>query len=233
MAQFWLSLEPGSSSLAILLTLLVFRASLFLFNNSGHHSLLHPLITGPIIIAIAISLAGIDFSEYQQWVKLLVWLLGPATVALAIPLYHQAENIRRHAVAVILTTLIGGSAAVALALAGAWLLGADTAVLQSLASKSITTPIALSLSEILGGIPQLAAGAVIITGVAGAIVAPPMLHYLGISDSRVIGFTLGLTAHGIGTARAFDIDRQAGAYASLGMGLTGMLTAFILPLILT
>ena len=232
MAERWQSLEPGSSILAILLTLLVFRLSLLLFEKSGHHSLCHPLITGPIVIAAGISLLDIDFSSYQHRVSLLFWLLGPATVALAIPLYHQAGNIRRHASAILLTTIVGGSAAVAIALAGAWLLGADSVVLHSLASKSITTPIALSLTEVLAGIPQLAAGAVIITGVTGALVAPPMLGHLGITDSRVIGFTLGLTAHGIGTARAFDIDRQAGAYASLGMGLTGMLTAFVLPLIL-
>ena len=109
-------------------------------------------------------MSGIDFSSYQHRVSLLFWLLGPATVALAIPLYHQAGNIRRHTIAIFLTTILGGSAAVAIALAGAWLLGADTAVLQSLASKSITTPIALSLTDVLGGIPQLAAGAVIITG---------------------------------------------------------------------
>jgi putative effector of murein hydrolase len=230
--EHWQRLETGSSLLAILATLLVYRLCLYLFEKTNHHALLHPLLTGPAIIAAAIALSAIDFAAYQQWVAALFWMLGPATVALAIPLYNQAAHIARHVVVILITTLLGGGVAVAIALSAAQLLGADSAVLHSLASKSITTPIALSLSEVLGGIPQLAAGAVIITGVTGALLGPPMLRYAGITDNRVIGFTLGLTAHGIGTARAFDIDPEAGAYASLGMGLTGILTAFMLPLIL-
>jgi predicted murein hydrolase (TIGR00659 family) len=233
MSNFWQSLELGSAVFAILVTLLVYRGSLLLFEKSGHNSLFHPLISGPLVVAAAIALLPITFTQYQSWVALLTWLLGPATVALAIPLYHQAANIRAHAIPIILTVFIGGCLAVASALASAALLGADDEVLRSLASKSITTPIALALSEIVGGIGQLAAGAVIITGVTGALVAPAMLRRLGITDKRVIGLTLGITAHGIGTARAFDIDAQAGAYASLGMGLTGILTALILPLLFT
>lgn len=230
-ANLWQSFEPGSSVFAILVTLLVFRLSLMLFEKSNRNSLLHPLITGPMAIAIGITLLPIQFEDYQNWVAVLTWLLGPATVALALPLHEQLPNIRASAVPILATTLLGGSAAVAIALASAAIMGADQLVLHSLASKSITTPIALSISELIGGVAQLAAGAVIITGVTGALVAPAMLRRIGITDSRVIGFTLGVTAHGIGTARAFDIDLQAGAYASLGMGLTGMLTALILPLL--
>lgn len=228
----WLSPGSGWSAFAILTTLLIFRISMVLFEKSHRNSLCHPLITGPMAIAAGLWLLPVSFADYQDRVALLTWLLGPATVALAIPLYHQLPNIRAHGTAIVLTTLLGGFAAVAIALAGAALMGADDVVLLSLASKSITTPIALSISELIGGIGQLAAGAVIITGVTGALAAPPLLRSIGITDSRVIGFTLGLTAHGIGTARAFDIDMQAGAYASLGMGLTGLLTALILPLLL-
>jgi putative effector of murein hydrolase len=230
-SAWWQSFEAGWSILTILLTLLIFRLSLALFEKSHRNSLLHPLITGPMVIAAGIAILPLTFDDYQGWVAILTWLLGPATVALAIPLYRQLPNIRSHAAAILLTTLLGGSAAVAIALAGAALMGADSVVLHSLASKSITTPIALSISELIGGIGQLAAGAVIITGVTGALAAPPLLRSIGITDNRVIGFTLGLTAHGIGTARAFDIDLQAGAYATLGMGLTGLLTALILPLL--
>ncbi len=232
MAQAWLDLELGWSLLTILATTLVYRLALHAFERSGRNSLLHPLITAPLVIAGTLVLFSVDFTRYESGAQILTWMLGPATVALAIPLYHQASNIRRHGAAVILTTLLGGAIAVALAMGAAALAGADQEVIRSLASKSVTTPIALSLSELLGGIAQLAAGAVIITGVCGALCGPPLLHSMGITDNRVIGFTLGVTAHGIGTARAFTIDRQAGAYASLGMGLTGMLTAFILPLIL-
>lgn len=230
-AAMWQSIQPGSSILAILVTLMIFRLSLMLFERSGRNSLFHPLITGPLAIAAGIALLPIQFEDYQNRVAILTWLLGPATVALAIPLHNQLPNIRAGALPILITTLLGGSAAVALALASAAILGADTVVLHSLASKSITTPIALSISELIGGVGQLAAGAVIVTGVTGALVAPTMLRSIGITDSRIIGFTLGVTAHGIGTARAFDIDLQAGAYASLGMGLTGLLTALILPLL--
>ncbi len=230
-ASWWQSFDPGWSILAILLTLIIFQLSLMLFEKSKRNSLFHPLITGPVAIAAGIALLPVTFHGYQDRVAILTWLLGPATVALAIPLHRQLPNIRTHAAAILLTTLLGGSAAVAIALAGAAIMGADPVVMHSLASKSITTPIALSISELIGGIGQLAAGAVIITGVAGALTAPPLLRSIGITDTRIIGFTLGLTAHGIGTARAFDIDLQAGAYASLGMGLTGLLTALILPLL--
>lgn len=220
-------------SLALLLaTWVVYRLALLLFQASGRNTLLHPLITAPLPIAAALALLQFDFSEYQQRVAILTWLLGPATVALAIPLYHQAANIRRHALPIFLTTIFGGTIAVVLALAGASLANGSEQVLHSLASKSVTTPIALALSDILDGNAQLAAGAVIITGVTGAACGPLLMQSMGITDSRVIGFTLGLTAHGIGTARAFDIDRTAGAYASLGMGLTGLLTALGLPLLL-
>jgi putative effector of murein hydrolase len=127
-------------------------------------------------------------------------------------------------------TFGGAGIAVAMAVGVAWLLGASDEVLRSVATKSITTPIALSVSEIIEGIPRLAAACVVITGVVGAALGPGLLARAGISDHRVIGFTLGLTAHGIGTARAFDISPQAGAFASLGMGLTGLVTAAFLPL---
>lgn len=232
MSEWWQTFDPGWSLLAILLTLLTYRLALELFQRSGRNALLHPLITAPLPIAATLYGLGITYPDYLDGVALLGWMLGPATVALAIPLYHQMANIRQHALAIALTTAVGGFAAIAIALAGAALLGADSLVLRSLASKSVTTPIALELSQILDGNAQLAAGAVIITGVVGALLGPIMLRSLGITDHRVVGFTLGLTAHGIGTARAFDIDPKAGAYASLGMGLTGLLTGFGLPLIL-
>lgn len=228
----WSTLASSGTALALLTTLAVFRLALLVFERSERNALLHPLITAPSVIALGLIVLQIDFSRYQQGSALLSYALGPATVALAIPLYHQAANFRRHLPAILLTTLVGGTIAVTLAMGSAILAGAEQEVIRSIASKSITTPIAVAVSEIIGGIPQLAAGAVIITGVTGAVVGPPLLAKLGITDSRVVGFTLGLTAHGIGTARAFDIDKQAGSYASLGMGINGMLTALLLPLIL-
>jgi predicted murein hydrolase (TIGR00659 family) len=217
--------------IGILATLLVYRAALTLYTRGGRQPWIHPLITAPLVIATALILADISYQSYFSSTALLTAALSPATVALALPLYHQAANIRDNSTAIIVTTTLGATVAVALAIFLAAWVGADDALLKSMATKSITTPIAISLSELIGGIPQLAAGAVIITGVVGAALGPVLLRAVGITDYRIIGFTLGLTAHGIGTARAFDIDREAGAWASLGMGLTGLLTAALLPLL--
>lgn len=219
--------------LLLLLTFAAFGGAFWLYrlNTLGPilHSLLHPLVTAPLLVSIILLLINIDYPQYQRANQPLFFLLGTATVAFAIPLHQQFHRIRNLAKPLLITLLFGASFAVISALAIAWLLGASEQTLISSAPKSVTTPIALGISEKVGGNASLTAGIVVFTGVIGAIFGPLLFRCLGISDDRIKGFILGICAHGVGTARAFEISGKCGAFSSLGLGLTGAITALILP----
>jgi predicted murein hydrolase (TIGR00659 family) len=217
----------------LILTLAIFSVSFWLFRQCkalpAIHSLLHPLVTAPLLIGGLLLVLDIDYSQYRHANSPFFFLLGTATVALAIPLHQQFHHIRTLAKPLLLTLLFGANFAVISALAIAWALGASVDTLISLTPKSVTTPIALGITEKIGGQPGLTAGIVVFTGVVGAICGPWIFRWLKITDDRIAGFVMGISAHGIGTARAFEISSRCGAFSSLGLGLTGTLTAILLP----
>jgi len=217
----------------LVLTLVVFWASFWLYRRYNSrptiHSLLHPLVTAPALIGCLLLLVDIDYSLYRHANSPFFFLLGTATVALAIPLHQQFHHIRSLAKPLLITLLFGASFAVISAVSIAWLLGASVETLISLSPKSVTTPIALGITEKIGGLPGLTAGVVVFTGVVGAICGPWIFRWLNITDDRIAGFVMGISAHGLGTARAFEISPRCGAFSSLGLGLTGTLTVFLLP----
>ena len=192
-------------------------------------ALLHPLVIGSLLVAGVLWLTGVDYPQYRRANSPFFYLLGTATVALAIPLHQQFHHIRQLARPLLAALLFGAVFAVTSALGVAWLLGANGDTLVSLAPKSVTTPIALGIAEKIGALPGLTAGVVVFTGVIGAILGPLLFRRLGITDERVIGFVTGICAHGVGTSRAFEIGPRCGAFSSLGLGLTGALTALLLP----
>lgn len=147
------------------------------------------------------------------------------------PLYHQWPKLRRHAIPLLSGLLAGSLVATLSAVGVAWLLGASPETLRSLASKSVTIPIAMGVSEKIGGSPSLTAVLVMMTGLLGASTTTRLLNLLGIREYSVRGFATGIAAHGIGTARAFQVSPEAGAFAALGMGLNGILTAVMVPLL--
>ncbi len=179
--------------------------------------------------ALAFGHALPDLFEGAQFVH---FLLGPATVALALPLWDNLGHVRRAALPMLAALLAGSTVAVVSALGLAVAFGIDGEVLASIAPKSATAPVALGISDRLGGSPTLTAVLVILTGIIGAIFATPLLNALRIRDWRARGFATGVAAHGIGTARAFQVNPTAGAFAGLGMGLNAVLTAFLAPLLL-
>lgn len=213
----------------LLLTLASYRLALAIYTKAKRLPLLHPFIVAAIPVIIVLPLAGISYQEYRQQTSVLAFLLGPATVALAWPLYRQLHTVRSVWKPVLAATLIGAVLASGLAIGLAWDLGAPKAVVGSLAPKSITTPIAVEVVKSTGGYTALAAGAVAITGIVGALSAGLIFRLLRVRDDRIRGFTLGLCAHAIGTARAFEYSEKAGAFASLALGLTGLFTALVLP----
>jgi len=160
------------------------------------------------------------------------FLLGPATVALAIPLYTQFRRVKQMALPIAVGLLAGSLAAIVSAVLIAHWLGGSAATVFSLAPKSVTTPIAMGISERIGGLPSLTAVLVILTGILGAVAAPGLFRLCRIRDTAIQGFAMGVASHGIGTARAFQINEQMGAFAALAMGLNGLLTALLVPLLL-
>ncbi len=195
----------------------------------------HPL-ANPVAIAAALVIALLvatdtDYRTYFAGAQFVHFLLGPATVALAVPLYRNLPRVRRSLLPMAAALVAGSLAAIVSAVGTAAVLGAPYAVVVSLAPKSVTAPIAMSLAESLGGIPTLTAALVILTGIFGATVVSPVMNALGLRDHAARGFAAGLAAHGIGTARAFQVDPVAGTFAGIAMGLNGALTSVLLPLL--
>ena len=215
----------------LVLTLLAYLGALALYRRSGAHPLLIPVLTAVVFIVVVLMATGTPYATYRDGVSLLSLLIGPATVALAVPLYGQRARIRHMWRPLCIALLVGSAAAIASALLIAWALGGTLETLMSLAPKSATMPIALPVAERMGGLSSLAAVAVAITGIAGTILAGPVLRLLRIHDPAVRGFAVGLTAHAIGTARELQVHPTAGAFAALAMGLNGVVTAVLVPLL--
>lgn len=222
----------SGSLFALTLTVACFELGALCYRRSGQLPWLHPSFSGAGIAALLLWLLEIDYRDYARGVEILSLLLGTVTVALAIPLYRQLALIRHAAVPVLVATIGGGTFAVLSAAGLAWLFGASEPTLLSLLPKSISTPIALGVSDELGGLVELTTGAVMLTAVVGITVAPLLWRWCAIRDPRVQGFALGVAAHALGTARALETSAVAGAFASLGLCLTGTLTAVILPIVI-
>lgn len=214
----------------LVLTLLAYAGALALYRRSGAHPLLIPVLTAVAAIVAVLLATGTPYATYRQGVELLSFLVGPATVALAVPLFAQRGRIRQLWRPLGVALLVGCTVAIASALLLAWALGGTRETLMSLAPKSATMPIALPVAERMGGLPSLAAVAVAVTGIAGAVLAAPLLRLLRVQDPAVRGFAIGLTAHAIGTARELQVHPTAGAFAALAMGLNGVATAVLVPL---
>lgn len=200
-----------------------------LYLKSGRHAALQPVVFGMAFIISAILLLEIPYDAYFESSSLLSAMLGPATVGLAIPLYQNARRIRQLIFPILCTVVVAGSLTVALAVGILWALGGSELSLLSMTTKSITTPIAMIVSEQIGGIAALSALCVLITGALGAMIGIPLMNRLGIQEPSVKGFTMGLTAHALGTARALEENDECAAFSALAMSITGVLTALIVP----
>lgn len=226
----WLAALLQSPLFALPLNLCAFLLGLWLYRRSGT-TLLHPIVGASLLVAAVLWALNIDYGDYQRASGLLYTLLGPAVVALAVPLKQNLAIIRRAGWPLAVTLAVGALLAPVAAIAIAFLLGAAEPVLLALSGKSVTTPIALAMADKIHAAQSLTAGIVVFTGVVGAVAGPPLLKLLGIDDHRVLGFALGINAHAVGTARALEISALCGAFAALAMGLCGALTAILLPLL--
>ncbi|WP_166269564.1 LrgB family protein [Marinobacter caseinilyticus] len=218
-----------SPALAIGLTLGAYFAGNGIFVRIGRPLWLPPVVLAAVMLSAAIALLSVDYARYREGAQWLTVLLGPATVALGIPLYQQIHHIRALWRPILCTLPVAASLAAVYAVAIAWALGATPEVMASLAPKSVTAPIAIGITEQLGGSVSLMMGGLLITGVVATLCVDVLARVMAIEDERILGFALGINGHAIGTARAFEISPTAGAFASLGMGLTGVFTAIFLP----
>jgi len=218
---FWLTLTIG-----------VYLGFQWFFVRCNHLPLLNPVLWTIATLSLFLVLARVSFNTYFTGAQFIHFLLGPVTVSLAVPLYRQFDHVRQSAKALSILLPFGCILAIIIAVTAAAGFDASNSTLVSLSPKSITTPIAMGVSEGLGGKPSLTAVFVILTGIVGAVFTALIIKVMKIHDHRAIGFALGLAAHGLGTARAFQISETAGAFAGMAIGLNGLLTAFVLPILL-
>ncbi|MDD7970043.1 LrgB family protein [Roseinatronobacter alkalisoli] len=210
-------------------TLIAYLAGDYLAQRAGRAPLVNPVLVAVVLLAALLWVTDTSYATYFEGAQFVHFLLGPATVALAVPLWLNWPTVRRAVLPIVAALLAGSGMAVLSALAIGHAMGLSPELLATLAPKGTTAPVALGISQNLGGSPTLTAVLVILTGMIGAVVITPMMNMMGIRDWRARGFAVGVAAHGIGTARAFQVNPQAGAFAGIGMGLNAMLTALLAP----
>lgn len=230
-ATIWAYLTQGPL-LWLTATLLAYVVGDLCFRASGGKSWANPVLIAMILLSLLLAATGTSYPTYFEGAQFVHFMLGPATVCLALPLYDNLPRLRRALLPVVAGLLTGSVVAVVSVLAIGRAVGLDPTVLASLAPKSTTAPVAIGISEALGGEPTLTAAMVLLTGIFGAMIVTPLLNLAHVRDWRARGLSVGTAAHGIGTARAFQVNQTAGAFAGIGMGLNAVLTAIIAPLIL-
>ncbi len=226
--QLWVFLA-ASPLFWLTATLAAYAVADWLSQRAGRHPLVNPVLIAILLLSALLVATRTPYESYFQGAQFVHFLLGPATVALAVPLHRHWETVRK-ALLPILAALVAGSLTAVLSAVGvAWAFGAPFEVLASIAPKSVTAAIAMGVSQEIGGNPSLTATLVISTGILGAVMVTPVMNALGLTDYRARGFAVGVASHGIGTARAFQVDQVAGTFAGIALGLSGLITALIVP----
>jgi predicted murein hydrolase (TIGR00659 family) len=228
LVDIWVYLS-ATPLLGLTLTLVVYQAAFMFYRRCGFHPLANPVPLAVLVLATLLWATSTPYATYFEGAQFVHFLLGPATVALAVPLFEQMHRLRRLALPLLGALVAGVLATTTTAILLAWALGASTATIASLAPKSVTMPVAMGIAEKIGGLPSLTAVLVMGTGVLGAVGARYLFDALRIRDQAVRGFALGTIAHGIGTARAFQESEETGAFAGLAMGLSALFSALVLP----
>lgn len=219
--------------LAFASTLLIYFCARFLYFKSGKKVLLQPMLIAACILFFIISGSDISLTEYQTGTQIFSVMIAPLTIGLMVPLFVHLKTIRALLPVIIITITISAIFTVTVTLGIAYLLGASELSLLSLSSKSVTTPVALLIADEINGIPSLAALIVIVTGIIGTLLAPLLFKIMKITDERAQGLTLGLSAHVIGSAYAMEKSSKTAAFSIIAMTITAVLTAIILPLVIT
>ncbi|MGK7912904.1 MAG: LrgB family protein [Synechococcus sp.] len=227
-SDIWVYL-PATPLVELTVTLLVYNLAYKLYRLAKSNPLLNPVLTSILTLIALLLLTGTSYEQYFEGGQFIHFLLGPATVALAIPLYKQCSKLKtlwpQLAIAILSGVILSALSSVFLAK----VLGATLETQLSIAPKSVTTPVAMGISEQIGGLPSLTAVLVVLTGILGSSIGPALLDWMRIRDNTTKGVALGIAAHGLGTARAFQLSSEMGAFAGLAMALSAFTTAVLLP----
>jgi predicted murein hydrolase (TIGR00659 family) len=228
LSHFWVYLA-ASPLLGLTLTLCAYVFAQWVYMRAKMSPFANPVAIAIAIVSLVLLASGMSYQRYFAGAQFVHFLLGPATVALAVPLARQVPRLRRHLFPLSCALLCGCVTAIVSSVGVVLLLGGSAQMAHTIAPKSATTPIAMAVSEHLGGLPALTAVLVIVTGIFGSITGRFLLNALRVDSHAARGLALGVSSHGIGTARAFQVSAEMGAYAGLGMGMNGVLTALVAP----
>jgi predicted murein hydrolase (TIGR00659 family) len=229
--ELWAYLS-GTPLLWLTVTLIAYVTADSISAACGRHPLANPVLIAVLLVSVILVATGTSFPAYFSGAQFVHFLLGPATVALAIPLIRYLPHVRRTVVPMMIALVTGSVTAISSAVLLARIFGLDRSATLALAPKSATVAIALGIAEKIGAEPALTAVLVILTGITGAIVVTPLMNALRLRNYAARGFAAGLASHGIGTARAFQVNPLAGTFAGIALGLNGLLTALLVPLLL-
>lgn len=196
-----------------------------------HLSILHPLLTSIFVIILFLEAFDIPYESFKQGSHLVYFMLGPSVVALGYVLYNQMQYLKGNVVSILTSVFVGAIVGIVSVIAIGKLMGADQSLIATLQPKSVTTPIAMGIAEKNGGIPSLTAVIVVAVGIFGSIVGPAVMKVLDIESRIAKGLALGASSHGVGTAAAIQIGAVEGALSGLAIGLMGIMTAILVPLI--
>lgn len=228
LAEVWVYLA-ATPLFGLTLTLSAYIVADYVSVRSGRQPIANPVLWSVLMIIAVLTVSGTPYRRYFEGAQFVHFLLGTATVALAVPLARLWPELRARSGVLMGALALGATTSIAVTLSVAWALGASPVIMASLLPKSVTAPIAMGVAEKVGGSATLAVVFTMTTGIVGALIVAPLLNALGVRDWAARGFAIGLASHGIGTARAWSVHPRAGAYASLAMGLHAVLGALLLP----
>jgi predicted murein hydrolase (TIGR00659 family) len=217
---------------SLIVTWLAFEVGRSVQRGFGGSALANPVLIAVVLVIPVLEACGVSYDTYLRGAGFIHFLLGPAAVALAVPIYDNRERIRETMGSLLAGVAVGATVACASAVALAWWLGASGDVVRSIAPKSVTTPIAIGISEGVGGRPSMTVVFVIMTGIMAAMFSGRIFDWLGVRDWAARGIAAGVAGHGIATAQILSVNQNAGAFAGLSIGLTGLFTAVLLPVVM-
>jgi predicted murein hydrolase (TIGR00659 family) len=215
----------------VMISLIAFEIGLFI-NRKTKKSFLNPLLLAIVIVIIVLKTFNISLEDYNKGGQIVSFLLGPATVALAVPLYKNFALLKKNAVPIVAGIFVGCVVSITSIVLLAKAFKLDTALSLSLVPKSVTTPIGMEIAKQLGGIPEIAVVAIVISGITGAIIAPGLFSALRMKDEVAIGIAIGTSAHALGTTKAIEMGEIEGAMSGLAIGVSGLITVIIAPIII-
>lgn len=229
--EIWVYLA-GSPLLALTVTLGAYALGTTIYERTARHPLANPVLIAVATVSVVLVAIDMPYDTYIEGAQFVHFLLGTATVSLAIPIYKGWASLKGRVGVLLLALVAGGTTSIVTAVGVLQLAGADEALALGMVAKSVTAPIAMGVAEQIQASPTLTAVFAVSTGILGAMLGRFVLNAARVKPWWQRGFALGVASHGIGTSRAFSIHPQAGAYASLGMGLHGVLGAVLIPMLM-